>query len=235
VITNVVKGETTLGLGHAGASGQQRAARRGAGRRRQLRCDAHAAALRRPCTCTYARAHPHCQAWVGLALSTQAHYIDQRRRAVTFAVGDSVLLSTEHLRLVGSDSRTPKFTYRFIGPFKVKRVVNANAYELDLPPQLQIHPVLNISRLKAYRDGHEQFPDRARLDDRPPPEVAREDGAHQYEVESIMARRGAARRLQYLVKWRGYPHWEATWEPASALTQARQAVREFERIAAAQQ
>ena len=69
-----------------------------------------------------------------------------------------MLLSTEHFKLVGADKRTPKFTYKYIGPFTVKRVVNANAYELDLPPQLQIHPVLNISRLKAYRDGQSAFP-----------------------------------------------------------------------------
>ena len=168
------------------------------------------------------------------AQKRQAHYADQHRRAVTFSVGDSVLLSTDHLRMIGSDSRTPKFTYKFLGPFKVKRVVNNNAYELDLPPQLQIHPVLNISRLKAYRDGHQLFPDRPQPDQRPPPEVVREDGAPVYEVESIMAGRGSGARAEYLVKWRGYPHWEATWEPAANLGGARQAVREFHRIAARQ-
>jgi len=64
--------------------------------------------------------------------------------------------------MIGADRRTPKFTFKYIGPFTIPRVVNANAYayELDLPPQLQIHPVLNISRLEQHRDGHAAFPAR---------------------------------------------------------------------------
>lgn len=163
------------------------------------------------------------------AQQRQAKYVDPHRSTRTFNVGDLVLLSTDHLRLVGSDSRTPKFTFKFIGPFKVKRVVNPNAYELDLPPQLQIHPVLNISRLKPYHEGQRLFPDRPAPESRPPPEVVLEDGAAVFEVESILAKRGTGRRItEYLVKWRGYPLWEATWEPASALSGARQAVRSFE-------
>ena len=163
------------------------------------------------------------------AQQRQAKYVDPNRRAITFKEGDLVLLSTEHLRLVGSDTRTPKFTFKFIGPFKIKRVVNENAYELDLPAQLQIHPVLNISRLKAYNEGDRLFPDRPKPDVRPPPETILEDGAAVFEVESILAKRGnGRRRVEYLVKWRGYPLWESTWEPVSSLSQATQAVRSFE-------
>ncbi len=169
-----------------------------------------------------ARAH------IEQAQKRQARYVDAHRRAVTFVVGDLVLLSTEHLRLVGADKRTPKFTYKYIGPFKIRRVVNNNSYELELPPQLQIHPVLNVSRLKAYRDGRESFPHRAAPDSRPPPEVTLEDGAQVFEVESIIAKRGSGARTQFLVKWLGYPHWEATWEPVSSLSGARDAIDEYE-------
>ncbi len=168
------------------------------------------------------------RAQIEQAQQRQSRYADLHRRAVTFAVGDSVLLSTEHLRLVGADRRTPKFTYKYIGPFKVKRVVNANAYELDLPRQLQIYPVINVSRLKTYRDGHALFPARAQPDSRPPPESVLEDGAALFEVESIIAKRGSGARTQFLVKWLGYPHWESTWEPLSALTGAQDAIDDFE-------
>lgn len=163
------------------------------------------------------------------AQSRQASYANQHRRDVTFNVGDQVLLSTEHLRLVGADKRTPKFTYKYIGPFKIKRVVSSNAYELDLPPQLQIHPVLNISRLKTYREGLQMFPDRPAPDNtRPPPEVTSDGDASTFEVKSILAKRGSGSRTQYLVEWLGYPRWEATWETASNLTGARQAMAEYE-------
>jgi hypothetical protein len=55
-----------------------------------------------------------------------------------------------------------------------------------------------------------------------------EDGAEQYEVENILASRGSGTRKQYLVKWLGYPLWEATWEKSSSLTDAKQAVQDFE-------
>jgi hypothetical protein len=129
--------------------------------------------------------------------------------------------------MLGADKRSPKFTFKYLGPFTVKRIDNDNANELDLPPQLQI-PVLNISRLKQYRDGHAAFPSRPAGDSRPPPEVALEDGAPVFEVESIIAKRGAGARTRYLVKWRGYPHWESTWEPRSSLSNARDAVADYE-------
>ena len=161
------------------------------------------------------------------AQQRQAKYADQHRRDVTFKVGDSVLLSTDHLKMVGADKRTPKFASKYIGPFKIKRVANANAYELDLPVQMRINPVLNISRLKVYRDPS-SFPSRPSTVNRPPPEITLEDGTEQYEVESILARRGTGARSQYLVKWLGYPVWEATWEKSSSLTEAQDAVQDFE-------
>jgi hypothetical protein len=33
------------------------------------------------------------------------------------------------------------------------------------------------------------------------------------------------------VQWRGYPHWEATWEPTSNLSGALDAIADFEAAA----
>lgn len=50
-----------------------------------------------------------------------------------------------------------------------------------------------------------------------------------YEVEGILARRGSGSRVQYLVQWKGYPLYEATWEPrASLMDGARQVVEAYE-------
>jgi hypothetical protein len=166
---------------------------------------------------------------IGRAQQRQSRYANEHRRAVTFSVGDLVLLSTAHLKMIGDDKRTPKFASKCFGPFKVKRVVNANAYELDLPASLRIHPVLNIDRLKAYRDGAALFPSRPPLDSRPPPESVLESGDEVYEVESILASRGSGARAQYLVQWRGYPLWESTWENAANLSGSRALVADYER------
>jgi hypothetical protein len=167
------------------------------------------------------------------AQQRQARHADQHRREVLFKVGDEVLLSTAHLKLLGKvkgdaeQHRTAKFAYRFIGPFKIKRVVNNNAYELDLPPQLQIYPVLNVSRLKAYHDGRKAFPLRTRVDSRPPPATTSADG-DEYEVESILAKRGKGARTEYLVRWVGWPLWEATWERQQNVASASAAIHDFE-------
>ena len=162
------------------------------------------------------------------AQERQAKYADQHRRAASFVVGDRVLLSTAHLKMVGA-ARTPKFSAKYIGPFVVKRVVGRNAYELDLPPQMQIHPVLNISRLKTYHDGEQHFPDRSPVHHRPPPELVREDGTEMFEVDKLLAVRGVGRRLQYLVRWKGYPDWEATWQSAKELQRtAAEAIADWE-------
>ena len=161
------------------------------------------------------------------AQQRQGYYADQHRRQVTFKVGDKVLLSTDHLKMVGNN-RTPKFTERYIGPFGVKRVVGANAYELQLPPQIGIHPVLNISRLKAYQDGFQLYPHRSPPPSRPPPEAIQEDGAEIYEIERILASRGRGTRVEYLVEWKGYPIWEASWVKKGDLGNAREAIAEFE-------
>jgi len=54
------------------------------------------------------------------------------------------------------------------------------------------------------------------------------DEQAEYEVEEIMDSQLSCNRLQYLVKWKGYPEChEWTWEPLYNLTHADQAVNDF--------
>ena len=161
----------------------------------------------------------------------QKTYADRVRRDVRFAVGDRVLLSTEHLKLIGERRRTRKLTERFIGPYRVKRVVNANAYELELPASLKIHPVINIGHLKEYHDGVRAFPDRPVRLTRPEPEALDDNGAPEWLVDRLLdhrkVKRGTRHIDQYLVEWKGYPISEATWEPIENLTGSMDLVQDF--------
>ena len=161
----------------------------------------------------------------------QKVYADRSRREARFAVDDRVLLSTEHLKLIGERKRARKLTERYIGPYRVKRVVNANAYELELPASLKIHPVINISHLKEYRDGAQAFPDRPVPLTRPPPEALDDNGAPEWLVDRLLdhrtVKRGARQTDQYLVEWKGYPISEATWEPLENLTGVIKLVNKF--------
>ena len=154
------------------------------------------------------------------AQSDQKRFADRHRREELFAVGDEVLLSTRDLQLAADSSeqhRAAKLTSRFIGPLKVIRVINPNAYELELPPQLRIHPVQNISKLRRYTRSPDKFAGRPQPLPRPPPEYSDPAGGPQYVVERILAERRSGRSKQYLVKWQGYPTEESSWEPRGNL------------------
>ena len=131
--------------------------------------------------------------------------------------------------------RTKKLMGKFIGPFRVKRVVSPVAYELDLPSTMRIHPVFHVSKLKPLKSSSESdYPGRASAESsRPPPELINEDGDEVWEVERIVKERSTRRgrngvmRTEYLVKWVGYPEWEMTWEPARNLVHAHDALQQF--------
>jgi len=43
--------------------------------------------------------------------------------------------------------RMEKLMERFVGPYKVKKIVSSNVVELELPNTIKIHPIVNISRI----------------------------------------------------------------------------------------
>jgi len=76
----------------------------------------------------------------------------KRREAKEYRVGDLVLLSTKDLKWQIEGRRTEKLTKRFVGPYKIKRVISTNAVELELLKMVKIHPVVNMSRIRRYRE-----------------------------------------------------------------------------------
>ena len=78
-------------------------------------------------------------------------YTDRKRGEVDkYRVGDLVMLSTKDLKYQMASRRTEKLTERFIDPYKVKKIISANAVELELPSTIRIHPVVNVSRICRY-------------------------------------------------------------------------------------
>ena len=46
--------------------------------------------------------------------------------------------------------RTKKLIERFVGPYKIKKIVLSNIVELELPNIVKIHLVVNVSRIQRY-------------------------------------------------------------------------------------
>ena len=159
------------------------------------------------------------------AQDRQAHYANQHRREDDFQEGEMVLLSTANIT-TDIDARRPsrKLNPRFIGPYRIVKMVSPVAFKLELPPKMKIHPVFHVSLLRKYQQNPEEFSERHQP---PPPPVVIGD-QQEYEVERILDKRTRRRRIEYLVKWAGYELHDATWEPIDNLENAQDAVRDFE-------
>ena len=78
-------------------------------------------------------------------------YMDRKRKEVDeYKVEDLVMLSTKDLRYQMVGRRMEKLMERFVGPYKVKKIVLANVVELELSSTITIHPVVNVSRICKY-------------------------------------------------------------------------------------
>jgi len=78
-------------------------------------------------------------------------YANKKRSDVEeYKVGDLVMLSTKDLKYQMVGRRTEKLTERFVGPYKVKKVISMNVVKLELPGTIKIHPVVNVSRIRRY-------------------------------------------------------------------------------------
>jgi len=78
-------------------------------------------------------------------------YMDRKRgEADNYKVGDLVMLSTKDLKYQMVGRRTEKLTERFVGPYKIKKIISSNTVELELSSTIKIHPVVNVSRICRY-------------------------------------------------------------------------------------
>jgi Chromo (CHRromatin Organisation MOdifier) domain len=99
-------------------------------------------------------------------------------------------------------------------------VVSPYVYKLDLPPQWKIHNVFHASLLTPYSETAEHGQNFTE----PPPDLV--DDHPEYEVEEILGSRRRYRKLQYLLKWKGYSAAHNTWEPVENVN-SPELIREF--------
>jgi hypothetical protein len=87
------------------------------------------------------------------------------------------------------------------------------AIQLELPAQWSIHLVFHTSLITPYTKTPSHGPNFTW----PPPDLI--DGEEEYKVEQIHAhqRWGHCKTLQYLIKWKGYPESNNTWEDADQI------------------
>ena len=108
-----------------------------------------------------------------------------------------------------------KYSNQRVGPFKVLEKVGQLAYHLQLPPNMQIHPVVSVAQLEPAPKGEDPYHHLP-----PPPGPVEEDDPHPanllYEIERFLDKEGE----RYLVKWKGYGNKFNSWYPLHALGDA---------------
>ena len=112
------------------------------------------------------------------------------------------------------------------GPFRILEAVGSGnlAFRLELPASMgKIHSVFHVSLLEPYRESSWA----ERLQEPPPPVEV--EGELEYEVHEILDSKMERRRLFYLVDWVGYGPEERTWELATNVKHAEDAVVNFHR------
>ena len=113
-------------------------------------------------------------------------------------------------------------TERFVGPYRIKKIISSNAIELELPSTVKIHPVVNVSRIRRYV-GQVEGQKKEQLF----PVII--EGEEEWEVERILNKRRVREKNKYLVCWKGFTAESDTWEGRENLKNAKEVIEEFEK------
>jgi len=163
------------------------------------------------------------RAALGKVQEKMKKYVDRKRAEVNeYKVGDLVMLSTKDLKYQMMERRTEKLTERFVGPYKIKKIISSNAVELELSSTVKIHLVVNVSRIQRYVGQVE-----GQRKKQPAPVVIK--GEEEWEVERILNKRQIRGKDKYLVQWKGFTAESDTWEGKENLENAKEAIEEYER------
>ena len=131
--------------------------------------------------------------------------------------GDRVYLDASKIKTTRASK---KLNAKFHGPFKVLIAVGKSAYKLELPPMWQIHDVFHESKLKPAPEP--VFPIQKDMRPCPPPKII--NGEEEHEVAEVIRVHGPCGKRQFLVKWKGLPQEENSWEPEKHMEYAWDAI-----------
>jgi Chromo (CHRromatin Organisation MOdifier) domain len=116
-----------------------------------------------------------------------------------------------------------KLRAKHSGPFKIMEVISPVTYRIQLPVQWKIHDTFHTALLHPHKTT-ELY---GRVLTEPPPDLIA--GQEEWEVENMLASRcqGRWKKLQYLIRWKGFSEAHNSWEPLENLENAHKVIRDF--------
>jgi transposase InsO family protein len=167
--------------------------------------------------------HEQLRSNIELAQQKTISYVNKRRKtAPQLKRGDKVYLHTKNLR---TKRPSKGLDHVKVGPFLISDQKGPVNYELQLPQDARVHPVFHVSLLEPA-DPSTPLQTTFRYED---------DEEDEFEVEALRDYREIGRTglqddnfyQEWLVKWKGYPESENTWEPEANLQNCQQLLRRY--------
>ncbi|KAA0065996.1 Transposon Ty3-G Gag-Pol polyprotein [Cucumis melo var. makuwa] len=149
-----------------------------------------------------------------IAQNIMKKFADSKRRELKFKVGDEVYLKLRPYRQCSlAKKRAEKLAPKYYGPYRITETIGEVAYRLDLPPEASIHNAFHISQLKLKLGKQHTIQTQQ-------PKLTAEFEL-QLWPETVLGIRWSPElgANEWLVKWKGLPDSEATWESVYSMNQ----------------
>jgi len=121
-------------------------------------------------------------------------YADRNRKET---VQYKVMLNTKDFIWQMKDRKTKKLAEKFVGSYKIKKIIPENVVELELLVSMKTHLVVSVSRIAMYQKQVKRYK-------KIPPLLVEIDREKEYKVEKILNRRNVRGKPKYLVRWKRY-------------------------------
>src|SRR6266702_3640276 len=132
------------------------------------------------------------------------------KRFKPYNEGDQVWIEGMNIKTLYPSAKLSPKRY---GPFKVLEQLSEAIYRLEIPRHWKIHNVFHANLITPYKETELHGPNFTH----PPPDLI--EGEQEFEVKKILDAqpRGQGRKMHFLVKWKGYPTSDNSWEPRENL------------------
>ena len=152
-------------------------------------------------------------------VAAQAKHYNLKYKSRKYNVGDLVYLNSQNIK---STCPSKKLDWKFYRLYMVVEPVGKQVYKLKLSQTMKIYDVFHMSLLEPC--------DKAYKSNVPPPPSINVEGEDKYKVEKILDSRSYYGKLQYFVKWMGYPHSKNQWLFEDNITESKDLIDLFYRL-----
>jgi hypothetical protein len=115
-----------------------------------------------------------------------------------------------------------------IGPCKILRNFDANAYEIELPYDVGISPIFNISDLYPYKgDEAGKMKDQKEVQWKKQMPVAEKPQMEKIIDQRIGKNTRRKTYFEYFIKWKGHPIEDVSWENEADIQKYGKSVQEL--------